>query len=292
MGRSIDPDNPLYRLSHAAAPGAQALMGAAAAAAVAGPITAQAAPEALQEGGEDALMAGDWRQEAGATAETAPVIPPSDLEWGDEAFATSLEAPQAAGETEAGLAIPEPEALPEAEAVVVSVAPEIEATLPEAMPDAVQTLSVEAPSLEEVMESLPELTPAVDLQLPMEEESQPEAVPVLDLSGIDLDLVSAEPPPAAEAVAEVEAPVDFEPTPAAIAAEPAVAAAPEATVVEPGEAAMDPELREEVNTKLDLARAYLEMGDREGAREILQEVLSEGDAGQKSEAGKLMAEAG
>ena len=34
------------------------------------------------------------------------------------------------------------------------------------------------------------------------------------------------------------------------------------------------------------------MGDREGAREILQEVLNEGDSGQKAEAGKLMAEAG
>lgn len=34
---------------------------------------------------------------------------------------------------------------------------------------------------------------------------------------------------------------------------------------------------EEVNTKLDLARAYEEMGDLEGARELLQEVLGEGD---------------
>ena len=34
------------------------------------------------------------------------------------------------------------------------------------------------------------------------------------------------------------------------------------------------------------------MGDREGAREILQEVLTEGDTAQKAEADKLMAEAG
>jgi len=33
---------------------------------------------------------------------------------------------------------------------------------------------------------------------------------------------------------------------------------------------------EEVNTKLDLAKAYEEMGDLEGARELLQEVVSEG----------------
>ena len=34
--------------------------------------------------------------------------------------------------------------------------------------------------------------------------------------------------------------------------------------------------REEVSTKLDLAKAYEEMGDLEGARELLQEVALEG----------------
>ena len=42
-------------------------------------------------------------------------------------------------------------------------------------------------------------------------------------------------------------------------------------------------------TKLDLAKAYQEMGDVEGAREILQEVLHEGDDQQKGEAGALLA---
>ena len=42
-------------------------------------------------------------------------------------------------------------------------------------------------------------------------------------------------------------------------------------------------------TKLDLAKAYQEMGDVEGAREILQEVLHEGDDQQKSEAQALLA---
>jgi pilus assembly protein FimV len=41
-------------------------------------------------------------------------------------------------------------------------------------------------------------------------------------------------------------------------------------------------------TKLDLAKAYQEMGDVEGAREILQEVLHEGDDQQKSEAQGLL----
>ncbi len=41
-------------------------------------------------------------------------------------------------------------------------------------------------------------------------------------------------------------------------------------------------------TKLDLAKAYQEMGDVEGAREILQEVLHEGDDQQKTEAQGLL----
>jgi len=45
-------------------------------------------------------------------------------------------------------------------------------------------------------------------------------------------------------------------------------------------------------TKLDLAKAYQEMGDVEGAREILQEVLHEGDDTQKAEAQVLLAKLG
>ena len=44
----------------------------------------------------------------------------------------------------------------------------------------------------------------------------------------------------------------------------------------------------EVGTKLDLARAYVDMGDPGGARSILEEVLDEGDQGQKQQAQKLL----
>ena len=47
---------------------------------------------------------------------------------------------------------------------------------------------------------------------------------------------------------------------------------------------------QKVSTKLDLARAYLEIGDKEGAHEILQEVVEEGDAEQKQEAKRLSAQ--
>ena len=44
----------------------------------------------------------------------------------------------------------------------------------------------------------------------------------------------------------------------------------------------------EVGTKLDLARAYVDMGDPAGARGILEEVLDEGDEGQKQQAQQLL----
>ncbi len=47
---------------------------------------------------------------------------------------------------------------------------------------------------------------------------------------------------------------------------------------------------EEVATKIDLAKAYQEMGDLEGARELLQEVVDEGDAAQRGTALSLLAE--
>ncbi|NTV95511.1 MAG: FimV family protein [Thiobacillus sp.] len=89
-----------------------------------------------------------------------------------------------------------------------------------------------------------------------------DTLPELDFSGIDLEL------------AEPEAPAE--------------AAAVEEQVIEAPEA-IDADLLEEVNTKLDLARAYMEMGDKEGAREILDEVVKEGGAQQKREAEKLIA---
>jgi pilus assembly protein FimV len=46
---------------------------------------------------------------------------------------------------------------------------------------------------------------------------------------------------------------------------------------------------DEVATKLDLAQAYIDMGDNDGARDILNEVVTEGDAGQKSEAKEMLA---
>ena len=61
--------------------------------------------------------------------------------------------------------------------------------------------------------------------------------------------------------------------------------------LEPGEFSddlSDARTMTEVGTKLDLARAYVDMGDPNGARSILEEVLDEGDEGQRQQAQQLL----
>ena len=66
--------------------------------------------------------------------------------------------------------------------------------------------------------------------------------------------------------------------------------------LEPQAEAAPAEVRDEhwheVATKLDLAKAYQEMGDATGAREILEEVLAEGDAGQREAAQAMLDQLG
>jgi pilus assembly protein FimV len=49
---------------------------------------------------------------------------------------------------------------------------------------------------------------------------------------------------------------------------------------------------QEVATKLDLAKAYEEMGDKDGARELLGEVMKDGDSAQKNQAQQLLSKLG
>jgi pilus assembly protein FimV len=63
---------------------------------------------------------------------------------------------------------------------------------------------------------------------------------------------------------------------------------PDTTAAAPG---TDPKWQE-IATKLDLAKAYEEMGDKNGARELLNEVMKDGDAAQKGQAEQLLAKLG
>jgi FimV-like protein len=51
----------------------------------------------------------------------------------------------------------------------------------------------------------------------------------------------------------------------------------------------DSTLWDEVSTKIDLARAYVDMADAEAARAILEEVTEEGNEAQRAEAKEILA---
>ena len=111
------------------------------------------------------------------------------------------------------------------------------------------------------------------------------AAPVFDF---DLDTAAPDQPVAAAAQSEAVfsfdnlPPMDF----GSEARHEAEAAVPAPLPVDEDEFAGE----DGVGTKLDLAKAYLDMGDPEGARSMLEEVLSEGTDSQKGEARRLMAE--
>lgn len=67
--------------------------------------------------------------------------------------------------------------------------------------------------------------------------------------------------------------------------------APSDETVAASQGSSDPKWQE-VATKLDLAKAYQEMGDKDGARELLNEVVKDGDGAQKGQAEQLLAKLG
>jgi pilus assembly protein FimV len=119
--------------------------------------------------------------------------------------------------------------------------------------------------------SVPAATPD-DLELPADFDlSLADEMDAPDAFAVELDDVNAELDRLSQSIAE--------PT---FTAEDALASA-----------ADEPEFdflsgTDEVATKLDLAQAYIDMGDADGARDILNEVVTEGDDGQKSEAKEML----
>jgi pilus assembly protein FimV len=62
----------------------------------------------------------------------------------------------------------------------------------------------------------------------------------------------------------------------------------DSTILDESPKELEPVTMSEVGTKLDLARAYMDMGDPDGARSILNEVLQEGSDSQRQEAQRLL----
>ncbi len=117
-----------------------------------------------------------------------------------------------------------------------------------------------------------------------------------DMGDVDFGLgLDADAPPAPEPIAapEVAAPAEPEPAPAppppAPAKEKALSVDLDSINLDGGDEDMSfLGGTDEAETKLDLARAYIDMDDIEGAKDILQEVMDEGNDQQKADAQKLL----
>lgn len=150
----------------------------------------------------------------------------------------------------------------------------------------------------------------LDFDLGMDEPPKP---PADETGGLNFDLgtpaesveAAPAPAPAAEASADNNASMDFDLS-LDMGGDAPAAAAPAAPDIDLSSISLDlgspagagtsgdssDPRWQEVATKLDLAKAYEEMGDKDGARELLNEVLKEGDAAQQSQAGEMLAKLG
>lgn len=308
MGRQLDSDNPLYSGGAPAAPAARTAesrtgaVEAAAAGALATEALAQFAPE-VEEEMEEPLAASDEPHfdlpaESMEAEMAVPELPAESIDTAPEEaaleFDLDLAVPSTAAPAATESAAPAQEAL-EAEMgltldldTIIPQAVEKQAMLePTAAAAAAEpAAAVEAPDLEEALafdlagvQEVGSMEPAaateqeeeirfeepqespLDFDFGLDEEPQAGAGAAaeephsqMDFSGLSLDLDEA--PIEAEAVSEEVEGVDDQ--------------------------------WQQVSTKLDLAKAYIEMGDKEGAREILQEVIQEGDSQQQDDAKTLV----
>ena len=212
-------------------------------------------------------------------------------------------------DTSATLVMPEPEAESEVASLDFDLgfdsgAMSSPTPAPEPAPASVMPEPMAEPGLGDGVEFDVSLTESTFLGRSMPEPSS------FDLNSIDLDLNQPDLPiaPPAPESAPVKPVVEEVPVPegdafdsvlASTAVNPDFGIAQAETVVNPqfgSDQEMLPEFdiseNEEVATKLDLAKAYEEMGDLEGARELLNEVLKEGDATQKDKAKAILGKIG
>jgi len=281
---------------------------------------AEAAPAASDE----ALLGLDFDLGMGAPAAEPAMDETVKLEEPPLSGALDFDLDLGAGDVSAATLESTPDVLdfqlPEAPESVPAVEESV-AELPAGDVDFDLDLEAAAPAVEVTPEPV-----SFDLDMPLdtEESSAPlEVAPNnFDLSGISLDLDSdaeaatpaLEAPAAEETIELTELPADDLSMTDMAAAETVVMpelAAAEAfdtgsafdaaeTVVNPELGAQleaelaapagdeDDDALQEVATKLDLAKAYQEMGDLEGARELLQEVLGEGSAEQQDKARAIL----
>jgi pilus assembly protein FimV len=320
MGQGLDPANPLYSMGKdsgdapfGAAPVAAAVVGAAAAAAAAEPdfgtdfgatYTPAEAPAAA------APLDLDLSQDAAPVP--APVAPlPAVTDFNDLDFGADLDTalPQAADAAISPASVAaESDNLMDFdlgglsfEPVSAPAAPAIEVPPPAPAPidDLSMDFGLDLPSSAPVEESKPSAaTDPLDLDLAGFDIPEVPALsepPKADAGALDFDTsldlppevesITAAPPPAAQEfdLSGINLDLDGLGGGAATATEAPAAAAPVSN--EPLSAH-----HMEMDTKLDLADAYQEIGDKEGARELLDEVLRGGNPEQVAKANRMKAD--
>jgi len=263
LGAQLDPGNPLYG-------------GAAPSASEAGVSDTQ--PVSREQAGP----------EGGATGEASPGLD-FDLGLGEAAAGEASSSDVAAGPAPAsdvtadlgfdldlGGEEKKAEAAPQ-ETPAAPAAPDIQVKEAEAPADAAASIDFdfELPASGEPAQVTAPAQVSAEAAAPAAEE--PQAAPAE--GGIDFDFNLELPEQKEEAPAAPAAPLDLSSISLDLGA--------------PGEAAPAADAHwQEVATKLDLSKAYQEMGDKDGARELLNEVLKEGDAAQQEQAKTMLAALG
>lgn len=263
MGRQLDPTNPLYGHGPAAAEAAPSVDPFAKTQAMELPVTPAAqglvsAAPAVEPAHPDVDFQLDLDEPAAPAAAADMEFDSSAATIDTNAVAPVLDAPVETSnlmDFDLGdFSIPEPEH--KAAVVEAPLADGVAFASDEAVPLDLELTAPPLPALDEPAPQADSNLLDFDFQLDAPAAEAPKLdvaeAAVLDLGGIDLSL--DEPVAAPEAVAEV-----------------------------PLDDAADP-----MATKIDLARAYLDMGDKEGAREILEEVIQEGNQEQQSAAKALL----
>ncbi|HYF57824.1 MAG TPA: FimV/HubP family polar landmark protein [Burkholderiaceae bacterium] len=264
MGLSLDPENPLYGGGvGSAAPG----LGAA------GAAGAVAAGAAFAASGHD-LDFPDMNLEAGA-----PELPSLDL---PAASAPAVPSPAPSASAESYDDMPSLDFDLDLDTRIDRAASvegaEIADTLAGGAAGDDAAAKFDLPSLDLDLDAAPAAA------APMSHREEP-------VSELDLDLPSLEglgaPTPLSGGPIPANAP-GLDLSPISLDLEPATALADDES-----EAALGASGRwQEMATKLDLASAYEEIGDKEGARELLQEVIRGGDGGQQQKARAMLAKIG
>jgi pilus assembly protein FimV len=169
--------------------------------------------------------------------------------------------------------------MPTGESLAESVSLDIDLTEPVELP----ATSAAAPDVDKTAKlELPAETAAATSEITLGSTEAPaEAASGLDFD-FNIDLGEANPPAEAPASTAEQQP-DIDLSGISLEVDEGVPVA---------EGALSSSESSDVDTKLDLVTAYVDMGDKDGARELLQEVLKEGGPGQREKAQKLMASLG